>query len=131
MSGHIKNFQLIYENKQTIIPPRVRKIEGNKGLLRELNVLKIFTRMAKTNSFAQKESNETKSSEQKKEEERFIVVSKFTNATVPMELLTKNFKLHRQRIKTNASDLLCQNQASEKTINFSRIKTQSKSVKST
>lgn len=38
------------------IPIRNKKIEGNKSLIKELNVLKIFTRMAKANSLSQQET---------------------------------------------------------------------------
>lgn len=121
MSGRIRNFQLVCESRQTVLPSRGRKKEGNRSLLREINVLKIFTRMAKTNS-SQQESRETKESD-RKEEEPFFVVSKVKNTAliVPIENLTKNFKLHRQRIKTFASEFNFKNQSSEKNIqNYGR-----------
>ncbi len=55
MLGHIKNFELIYDNKQISIPCR-NKTESHKNQLKEFNVLKIFTRMAKANSLSQTET---------------------------------------------------------------------------
>lgn len=118
MSGHIKNFQLAYESR----PTRGRKTEANRSLLREINVLKIFSRTNKAGSFSQKESKETAESEQRREQERegekLMVVSKLRNTSqvVAMEGLMKNFKLNRQRIKAFASDLAFRNQRSEKSI---------------
>ena len=68
MSGHIKTFQLVYETKPTPLPVRAKRPEGHKSFLRELNALKIFTRMGKTNSISLKGSNETQASNPKKEE---------------------------------------------------------------
>lgn len=50
MSGHIKNFQLLYDIKPSNQPLRGKRAEASRSLLRDANLLKLFTKMGRTST---------------------------------------------------------------------------------
>lgn len=77
MSKHVKNIELVYEKQPvSIAHQRTGKMEDPKSRLQELTFWKAFTRMPRTNSLSQKQSEEDLLT---REDEKLIVISSFKN----------------------------------------------------
>lgn len=59
MAKHVKNIELVYEKQPiSIAHQRNGRLEEARGRLQDLNFWKMFTRMPRTNSYTQKQSEE-------------------------------------------------------------------------
>jgi serine-type D-Ala-D-Ala carboxypeptidase (penicillin-binding protein 5/6) len=106
MSRHVKNIELVYEKQPIpIAHQRNGRFDDSKNRLQDLNFWKMFTRMPRTNSYTQKQNSDERIEEYlSREDEKLIVISSFKNTDTTSDSLTKNFRLHRQKIRRYISD---------------------------